>query len=218
MELELKINEVTLEPYFDNRFLMYGKYDLPLIEKQKIDLENLKLIRFSSVTPDDTDGLDATVHFFEFDNKFDEVWRDPEKYLKELSPYKQIISPNFSLYRNMSLALQIFNTFRNRWLGAYYQEKGLAVIPAINWSDNYSFDFCFDGVEEKSVVAVTTLGCAGVKWRYMTGFKEMLKKIKPERVICYGTPFGEMKELCDLTEVEYKRNERLAPLKNGGVL
>jgi hypothetical protein len=46
----------------------------------------------------------------------------------------------------------------------------------------------------------------------------MLKKIKPERVICYGTPFEEMKGLCDLLEVEYKRNERFAPLKTEGVL
>jgi hypothetical protein len=42
---------------------MDGKYDLPLIERQNISIEDLKLIRFSSIVKDETRDMDATVHF-----------------------------------------------------------------------------------------------------------------------------------------------------------
>ena len=45
------------------------------------------------------------------------------------------------------------------WCGAYWQSKGLTVIPTISWSTPSSYDFCFDGVEENSIVAVGMIGC-----------------------------------------------------------
>ena len=52
--------------------------------------------------------------------------------------------------------MQIFNIFRNRWCGAYWASKGIRVIPSVNWGDESTFDFCFDGVEKGSIVAVST--------------------------------------------------------------
>ena len=43
----------------------------------------------------------------------------------------------------MPLALQIESVFKNRWCGAYWQSKGLKVIPTVSWGDERSFDFCF---------------------------------------------------------------------------
>jgi len=205
-----------LEDYFYNRYLTYGKYDLPLIEKQDIDLSNLKLIRFSSIVKNETKDLDATVHFFEYDSRFDVVWNKPAAYLKELGQYKQVMSPDFSMYTNMSTALQIFNAYRTRWLGAYWQEHGMTVIPTISWSDESSFEFCFDGIEKGSVVAISTLGCMDVKWRFIDGFMAMCEKIEPSKVICYNKPFAEMREIADIIEVPYLRNERIAPETAGG--
>ncbi|MDR0854237.1 MAG: DUF4417 domain-containing protein [Clostridiales Family XIII bacterium] len=203
----------TLEPYFYNDFLMDGKYDLPLVGKQKIDLTDLKLIRFSNIVKDENEEKDATVHFFEFDNKFDEVWKNPKDYIGKLKQYKQVLSPNFSLYTTMSVALQIFNTFRSRWCADYWQRNGMTVIPTVVWSDEHSYDFAFDGIEEGSIVALSTVGCSDYKRLFMKGFNEMCKHIKPEKVICYAKPFEEMRDLADLVEVPYVRNERIAPAK-----
>jgi hypothetical protein len=149
-----------MEFYFNDRFTTYGNYDFPLIRKQNIVLSDLKLIHFSSIVKDEHKDLDATVHFFEDDDRFDEVWRDPDSYTGEIAQYSQVMSPNFSVYVNMPRVLQIFNTFRSRWLGAYWQESGLVVIPTVTWGDKSSYDFCFDVVEQGSIVAVSTLGCA----------------------------------------------------------
>jgi hypothetical protein len=197
-----------MEFYFDNRFLTYGKYSLPLIQKQKIDLSNLKLIRFSDTVKEETEDLDSTVHFFIDDDRFDEIWRNPNDYVNELAQYKQLMSPGFSLYVNMSGALQIFNTFRNRWLGAFYQEKGMAVIPTIVWSNKLSFEYCFDAIEEGSIVAVSTIGCYDIEWEFMKGFTKMCEVIKPDKVICYAKPFDKMREFADIIEVPYTKTSR----------
>jgi hypothetical protein len=206
-------NEHKLEPYLVSRYVMGGKYDMPTLEKQDIDLVDLKLIRFSDIVKKETKDQDATVHFFIYDDEFDEVWRNPAAYLGELAQYKQVMTTDFSLYTNMSVAMQIFNTYRNRWLGCYWQEKGLTVIPSVGWSDEWSFEFCFDGIQEGSIVAVSTLGCYDIESVYMAGFKLMCEKIRPEKVICYAKTFDAMLELADVIEVPYIADARIASAK-----
>jgi hypothetical protein len=200
-----------LESYFYNEYFTDGKYDFPVIKKQKIDLIDLELIRYSSTTKNETSADDATVHFFEYDDRFDEIWRNPSAYLDKLRQYKQVMTPDFSMYTNIALALQIFNTFRTRWLGAYWQSHGFTVIPTVSWGDEWSFEFCFDGIPPGSVVAVSTMGCMDVKDAFMEGFSQMCKAIDPEVVICYAKPFEEMSDYTDVIEVPYLRNVRIAP-------
>jgi hypothetical protein len=197
-----------MEFYFKDKFTSYGNYDFPLIFKQEIALANLELIRFSSIIKDEYRDLDATVHFFEDDERFDEVWKNPDAYIGEIAQYRQALSPNFSLYVNMPRVLQIFNTFRSRWLGAFWQEAGLTVIPTITWGDKTSYEFCFDAVEHGSVVAVSTLGCTDVEWLFLKGFAEMCERIEPECVICYNKPFERMGEVARIIEVPYSRTKR----------
>lgn len=56
----------------------------------------------------------------------------------------------------MNKALQLYNTFRNRWCGAYLASKDIQVIPTVNWGDENTFEFCFDGIPKGSIVAVST--------------------------------------------------------------
>lgn len=83
------------------------------------------------------------------------------------------------MYLEMPDAVKLFNTFRNRWCGAYMAEKGLQVIPTVNWSGPSSFDFCFEGIQKGSVVAVSTYMAskhgnhADQKDFFMAGYNEM---------------------------------------------
>ena len=47
----------------------------------------------------------------------------------------------------MNLWRQLESVAKNRWVGAYWQSKGLTVIPTISWGLSQSFDFCFDDME-----------------------------------------------------------------------
>lgn len=60
------------------------------------------------------------------------------------------------MYIEMAKPLKIYNTFRNRWCRAYLASKGIHVIPTVCWGEEDTFDFCFEGIEKGSSVAVST--------------------------------------------------------------
>lgn len=93
----------------------------------------------------------------------------------------------------MPILLQMYNIFKNRWCGAYFQSLGIKVIPTISWSDERSFEFCFEGVEKGSTVSISTHGNHKCKEEFMLGYEKMLEILEPSAIICYGKPFPEMK-------------------------
>ncbi len=176
-----------------NEFETVGIYDIPLIRKQDIDLEKIKLINYSNTKYNDNKNKNRTVHFFIHDYRFESTYTNPLSALEKLQQYYCLLSPDFSLYTDMPILLQMFNTFKSRWVGAFWQSKNIKVIPTISWSDERSFDFCFDGVEQGSIVAVSTHGNKKTKEKFLKGYNKMLEKLKPSAIICYGKPFPEMK-------------------------
>ena len=188
-----------------------GKWSIPIIPKFQIrdgDFDDLLLIGFDRAKTDDEKHRNRMVHFFLYDYKFERVWKQPDFDLEKLSGYRAVLSPDFSMYLEMNPTMQLYNTFRNRWCGAYWASKGIRVIPTVNWGDAFSFDFCFCGIEKGSTVAVSTYMAsahnnhADQKAWFMKGYNEMLKRIQPEKVICYHTPFPEMEG--DIIYVDYE--------------
>jgi hypothetical protein len=128
------------------------------------------------------------------DSKLERFYSRPEKNLLCLAQYAHVFTPDYSLYTDMPMAVQIMNTFRNRWCGAYWQEHNLSVIPTVSWSSDESFEFCFDGLEYETVVAISTLGVLTSKEQFLRGYNEMKKRINPKQVLCFGKAFPEMGE------------------------
>ena len=85
------------------------------------------------------------------------------------------------------------SVFKNRWCGAHWQSLGLKVIPTVNWGDEKSFEFCFDGIEQGAIVAVSTYRREDYKYEFMADYNKMLEVIKPGAIICYGEPFKGMR-------------------------
>lgn len=136
------------------------------------------------------DEVNAAVHFFLDDARFECVWNRPNQALKTLSQYDFVLTPDFSLYHNMPLAYQLWNTYRSRWCGAFWQQYGLQVIPTVSWSSAESYAFCFQGLPTRSQVAVSTVGVDLDKplerYLFIAGFEEMVCKLEPSIVLCYG--------------------------------
>lgn len=176
-----------------NEFKTVGKYGIPLIKKQNIDLDKIELWNYTKTKPNDKDNKHKTIHFFTYDWLFENVYEKPEATLEKLDQYYALLTPEYSLYWDMPRALQIYSTFKNRWCGAYWQKNGKIVIPTICCAGSESYDFCFDGIEQGSVVAVSTYCREGYKKEFIKSYNKMLEIIKPSAIICYGTPFDEMK-------------------------
>ena len=117
--------------FLRNSFYATDQYDMPFVYKQDVDLSNLIFIGFQNTKLNESKAkCNQTVHFFIDDYKYEAVWNQPNKYINKLSQYKQVLSPDFSLYTNMPMALQVYNTFRRRWCSAFWQAHGLTVIPS----------------------------------------------------------------------------------------
>lgn len=176
-----------------NEFVTVGKYDLPIIRKDEFDLDKIRLYSYSNSKYNDCRNKHKTIHFFIHDYRFECVYDNAEYSVEKLKQYYALCSPDYSLYLDMPILLQMYSTFKNRWCGAYWQSLGIKVIPTISWSDEKSFEFCFDGVEKESVVAISTHGNFKCKEEFIIGYEKMLDIINPSAIICYGKPFPEMK-------------------------
>ena len=197
--------------YGDERERTNRAYNLDILDHEILtnDFWQMPTIRNDNFIPSDLIGFnyaktnkdkDCGVHFYVDDYQFERIWNYPEKYVEILSAYDCILSPDFSLYMDMPMPMKIWNIYRSRQIGAYYQQKGIKVIPTISWAEPETFEFCFKGIPEGSVVSVSTIGVKENKqalqiWR--DGMAEMMKQINPSAVIVYGGKldfdFGEAK-------------------------
>ena len=163
-----------------------GDLEIPRIAPVK-DLPR-KLIPFSK-TLKNTD-YDAWVHFYEDDAVFERLCKNPRKYLPILKRFKGVIAPDFSLYRDMPLAMQFWNIYRNHAIASWLQENGIAVIANVRFGDDRTFEACCTGVAEHATIAVGSHGCIKLKQdrEYFTkGLEYIVRKLKPRTIIVYGT-------------------------------
>lgn len=136
------------------------------IELPKIKTSNLipkKLVPFSKAMSKSWNDFDCWVMFYEHDVKFERLWNNPKQYLEKLKKFKGIISPDFSLYRNMPLVMQQWNTYRSRALAVWLQKNDVEIIPNVRFNDECTYDFCFDGIEKFKTISVGTHGCIKIK-------------------------------------------------------
>lgn len=133
----------------------------------------------------------AGIHFYVDDYQFERVWSYPEKYVDILSKYECILTPDFSLYMDMPMPMKIWNIYRSRQIGAFYQSKGIKVIPTLSWAEPETYQFCFQGVPKGSVVSVSTVG---VKHDaidiWSGGMDEAIRQLEPSTVLEYGGDIG----------------------------
>lgn len=168
-------------------FLAVGEYDIPVLFPEQW-VENVEFVSFNYARTT-TDRKNKGVHFFIDDYQFDRLWVNWGKYSKMLVEFGAVMTPDFSTFRNWSKAAQIWNHYRKHYIGAQMQTMGLRVYPTISWSDEKSFDWCFDGEPAGGTVAVSSIGTqrdSECKRYFMLGYDAMLERLNPETVIFYG--------------------------------
>lgn len=165
-----------------------GKYEMPVIKTS--DLIPNRVVTFSNAMSKSWNDYDCWVVFYEHDAKFERFWNKPKAYLEKLKKFRGIISPDFSLYRNMPLSLQIYNTYRGRALSVWLQKNGIEIIPNIRFGDERTYDFCFDGIEKNKTIAIGTHGCIKLKEDkifFKVGLLKLVQELSPKTIIVYGS-------------------------------
>ena len=152
-------------------------------------------------TPEMPDG--GALHFFLDDFRFEIVWNRPIDTLAAPQKMGYALTPMFSCYHDWPKAGRIWNTYRNRWMGAYWQMNGIHVIPTVTLAmgDVSDFDFVFAGIPRGSTVAASAVGVNdGQSMDYFRrGYREMVERLQPNHVVFYGYKIPE--ELQELAPI-----------------
>lgn len=95
----------------------------------------------------------AGVHFFLDDYQFERFWRQPQRYLDALAKFPLVLGPTFSMYLDFPEPMQRWNHYRNQFLVAWLQSKGVCAIQTP------------DGQHRIATVGALTVSARAVPWR-----------------------------------------------------
>lgn len=193
-----------------------GPYDFPAMDPVQVDVTDTEVIGFNYAIgckhPED-----KICHFYLDDYQFERVWNDAPRYVPILQKFKVVFAPDFSMYTDFPRAVQIFNHYRKQWCAAYWQEHGIKVIPTICWSDEASFEWCFDGVPKHSLISISTVGGFGNhmehdKKAWLRGYKKCCEVLEPSQILLFGKHFPEIEPCGMMTVVDNEQLKRKAIL------
>lgn len=174
-----------------------GIFEFPVINPTYWIPNNL--ISFSKCLS--SKSFDFWVHFYEDDYLFERIWRNPSKYLGILKRFEGVILPDFSIYRDMPLVMQLWNIYRSRAIGCWLQRNGVKVIPNIRFGDKRTYRICCEGISRNCVISVGSHGnlknCIDRKI-FLEGLDVIVKRLQPKVIIVYGaTPEKYFKKYID---------------------
>lgn len=183
-ERERTYKSVNLAEFDESRTA--GFYQMPVIEAVDHIPEDLISFNYMLTSKEYEKG----VHFYIDDYQFERLWNEPRKYMDRLSQFDCVLTPDWSLYMDMPIAMQIWNVYRSRLIGQMMQDEGITVIPTLSWSSRDSYEFCFDGIKPGGAVSVSTVGVMTSKEAqeiWADGMSEAIERLCPKRIIMYGS-------------------------------
>lgn len=179
---------------------LVGEYGFPRLPKVHAYLTGLRPVCYHEIGKEKK-PQECIAHFFTADCRFASIWNNCDKPMEALKKYRYVATPDFSVYSNMPKAMQIWNTYRDRALAWYMWSNHVNIIPTVVWSDEASFDWCFEGLPQNSTLAVSTNGCCSIRAReyYKAGFQEMCRRLNPYNVLVIG---GKIDVECDVNIIQ----------------
>ena len=168
-----------------------GSLEIPCLKKEIQKPE--KMIPFSKAVH--SNDYDSWVHFYEDDYLFERIWNKPNKYLDILKNFKGVITPDFSVYRDMPLVMQQWNIYRSRAIGFWLQENGITVIPNIRFGDERTYELSCAGISKNGVIAVGSHGCLKLvsdRYYFQTGLNYVIETLQPKTIVVYGSAPNEI--------------------------
>lgn len=222
-DLEIKFDDIFKE---NERHRTNDAYNLGIIDNENAsEFWQMPIIKNDNFIPSKLIGFNYAktskeknvgIHFYLDDYQFERLWNKPEEYVDILKQYECILSPDFSLYMDMPMPMKIWNIYRSRLIGQYYQSQGIKVIPTLSWAEEKTFEFCFEGIPKGSIVSISTIGVKKNKealkiWK--AGVDELIRRIEPSTILIYGGKLDY--DYGDIKVIYYENQVTERMIKNG---
>lgn len=131
----------------------------------------------------------ALMHGYLDDSRLMPMFRKPSRYMSLAIEHEALITPDYSSYISMPRFERILSTWRSRAVGAYFQYRGLNVIPNLRWANLDDLEFVCAGVSQNSTISISTQSLNQDQQLMQTfeiGLQSVMNILQPEVVVLYG--------------------------------
>lgn len=166
-----------------------GAQQVPLIKKANISDVPEKLLIFNSPSRFEAPSITG-LHSFDHGPKNMSALTRPLTWVHKFIDFKCVLSPDSYMSVELAPWQRARNTILARAAGVVWQSRGITVIPSIRWCDESDYELVSSGIEKGSVFAVTaddSLENLKQRITFESGLNAMVKMIRPEGVIIYGS-------------------------------
>lgn len=188
-----------------------GIEGIPYVKKSKIDISDINngkwLINLNNIYSGDKNAYRKIVHCFKENNELDRYYNKPYMLLEKVCKYYATSTLDFGMHPGMGRAQIIDATFKNRWSVVWQQMNGHErVAVTVGWLFKDTYDICFTGIEDGTLLIISTLGVCNAMSRdiFLNGFKEMRRRFPHSQIICVGNKLPEMDN--DVCFIDYKNS------------
>lgn len=205
-----------------NMLNAFDVFDMKLTGKDYPELESCFVVPNNLIPFDKcirSVRYDSWVHFYIEDYQFERIWTSPNRYVNLLSRFEGIISPDFSIYYDMPIHMKRWNMYRNKFISAYMQNRGINVIPSIQIVDPVLWEDSINGIAKGGIISVNA---TGIKRRYFAKqiFKQQMRfiinSLEPIAIICYGSD-GVMREYDNVLYFDNNHIKRLRDVQRNRI-
>ena len=212
-----------IPPLREDMLLECNIYDICAKASQKTEQDKNYLVLYNQFAINEKYN-NAILGFFLHDKIFEAVYNQPITTLNRVanSGIIGMLTPNFSLWVDTPIAMQIWAWYKTQWCGRFFQENGIKVMPTLNWSDENSYDFCFSGVPKnvkQVIVQCRNLSNDIARKRFIKGCYEARRRLNFEKMYIYGGNIPSTKEFLEKNmpkEIQYinvnSQTEKIAEL------
>jgi Domain of unknown function (DUF4417) len=137
-------------------------------------------------------ACNQVVAFYLNDDRLERCWRHLSR-LTELLVHHQVaavIEPDFSMWADEAKAVQLFNVYRTRFCGRFFQDAGIPVVPSLNWSTSESYEFAWLGIPPNPPVCALECRTAGGsdddRRAFLKGLSAAVERVRPQNIVIYG--------------------------------
>jgi hypothetical protein len=136
-------------------------------------------------------GKKVVFCFYTEDVRFEDAWTRRAGFtagLLRLRP-TAVLTPDYSTWDDTPLVEQFWNVYRNRYLGRYWQEAGIRVIPSIQWLPTEHLDTAIVGIPHAPPCIAFQMQTGKKDARQTVYYRDysisVVRKLKPRAVLLY---------------------------------
>lgn len=170
--------------------------EYPILENEMISKSiPIDIMPFQKAITYQGDLSNTFICFFEPDETFERVRRNPQRYLNFFKRTAGIIGLDFSVHSDMPVIKQKAQMNDNLSLTYYYGSHGIPIIPNIRCGIDELIPEYLSAIPKHSIIAIGTHGFVKQnpqRYEWFCFLEKIIVELKPKKIIVYGTLPGKI--------------------------